>query len=89
VYFDFFYCRSLILSYVYIFCYINVEDSNTKIRMVFFYIMTFVENILLVVLWTLSVKASLDYDHVGKVKKVSSKTHYQRIIFFRSKDAIS
>lgn len=30
----------------------------------FFYVMTFAENILLVVLWTMSVKASLDYDQV-------------------------
>ena len=54
--------RSLILSYVYIFCYINVEDINTKPRILIFYAVTIVENVLLVVLWTLSVKASLDFE---------------------------
>ena len=54
--------RSLILSYVYIFCYINVEDTKTKPRIIIFYTVTFIENVLLVVLWTLSVKASLDFE---------------------------
>ena len=50
------------MSYVYIFCYINVEDTNTKPRIAIFYAVTFAENILLVVLWTISVKASLDFE---------------------------
>ena len=59
---SFFTFRSLILSYVYIFCYINVEDTKTKPRIVIFYTVTLIENVLLVVLWTLSVKASLDFE---------------------------
>jgi hypothetical protein len=40
-----------------------VEDTaNTKPRIIIFYAVTIIENILLVVLWTLSIKASLDFE---------------------------
>ncbi len=55
---------SFILSYVYNFSYINVDvqaQSTSRLRVAVYYAVTFVENILLVTLWTTSVRASLDF----------------------------
>jgi hypothetical protein len=57
---------------VYIFCYINVEDTRTQTRIVIFYVVTLAENVLLVVLWTLSVKASLDFEKAERQNVIIS-----------------
>lgn len=54
---------SLVLSYVHTVAYINVEKkANTKLKMAAFYAVTFMENVLLVSLWTTSIRASLDFE---------------------------
>lgn len=54
---------SFVLSYIYIFSYINVEErARTKVRVAMYYTVTVAENVLLVSLWTTSVRASLDFD---------------------------
>jgi hypothetical protein len=44
---------SVFVSYIHIFCYVNLEEQSTKIKIVTFYAIMLVENILLVALWSL------------------------------------
>lgn len=54
---------SFILSYVYNFSYINVEEkARTRLKAAIYYSVTFTENVLLVSLWMTSIRASLDFD---------------------------
>lgn len=54
---------SFILSYVHNIAYINVEKkANTRLKIAAYYAVTLAENVLLVALWTTSVRASLDFD---------------------------
>ena len=54
---------SFILSYVHTIAYINVDkETDTKIKVAIFYIVTLIENILLVSLWMTSTGASLDFE---------------------------
>ncbi len=55
---------AFVLSYVYNFSYINVDvqaQNTSRLRVLIYYSVTFMENILLVSLWTTSVRASLDF----------------------------
>ena len=47
---------SFFVSYIHIFCYLNLEEQNTKLKIVTFYTIMLVENILLVALWTLGLQ---------------------------------
>lgn len=42
---------SLLISYVYIFCYINLQEVNARQKMLAFYITMFLENSLLMTVW--------------------------------------
>ncbi len=54
---------SFLISYLHNIAYINVEkNANTRLKIAAFYTVTLVENILLVSLWTTSVRASLDFE---------------------------
>ena len=54
--------RSFILSYVHNIAYINVEkNKDTRLKIAVYYAVTFVENILLVSLWTTSKNPKLDF----------------------------
>jgi hypothetical protein len=44
---------SVFVSYIHIFCYVNLEEQSTKLKIVTFYCIMLVENILLIALWTL------------------------------------
>ena len=44
---------SFFVSYIHIFCYLNLEEQNTKLKILTFYTIMLVENILLIALWTL------------------------------------
>lgn len=44
---------SVFVSYIHIFCYVNLEEQSTKLKIVTFYSIMLVENILLIALWTL------------------------------------
>ena len=44
---------SVFVSYIHIFCYVNLEEQSTKLKIVTFYSIMLVENILLMALWTL------------------------------------
>jgi len=44
---------SLFVSYIHIFCYVNLEEQSTKLKIITFYAIMLVENILLMALWTL------------------------------------
>ena len=54
---------SFILSYVHNIAYINVDkETDTKVKVAIFYVVTLVENILLVSLWMTSYGASLEFE---------------------------
>lgn len=53
--------RALILSYVYVFCFLNVERGRIKVRMAIFYVVTFLEDLLLVTLWSINVRTTVYY----------------------------
>ena len=44
---------SVFVSYIHIFCYVNLEEQSTKLKIITFYSIMLVENILLMALWTL------------------------------------
>merc|ERR1719410_2145414 len=44
---------SVFVSYIHIFCYVNLEEQSTKLKIVTFYAIMLVENVLLIALWTL------------------------------------
>ena len=44
---------SIFVSYIHIFCYVNLEEQSTKVKIITFYSIMLVENILLMALWTL------------------------------------
>lgn len=44
---------SVFVSYIHIFCYVNLEEHSTKLKIVIFYSIMLVENILLIALWVL------------------------------------
>ena len=44
---------SIFVSYIHIFCYVNLEEQSTKVKIITFYSIMLVENILLLALWTL------------------------------------
>ena len=44
---------SFFVSYIHIFCYLNLEEQNTKLKILTFYTIMLVENVLLIALWTL------------------------------------
>ena len=44
---------SIFVSYIHIFCYVNLEEQSTKLKIITFYSIMLVENILLMALWTL------------------------------------
>ena len=44
---------SVFVSYIHIFCYVNLEEQSTKLKIATFYSIMLVENILLIALWTL------------------------------------
>eukprot|EP00096_Caligus_rogercresseyi_P012756 TRINITY_DN544_c0_g1_i1.p1 TRINITY_DN544_c0_g1~~TRINITY_DN544_c0_g1_i1.p1 ORF type:complete len:461 (-),score=141.35 TRINITY_DN544_c0_g1_i1:133-1515(-) len=52
---------ALIISYVHIFCFLNFDWKNTKFKMCIYYLIAFIENILLTLLWNYSLKVSLQY----------------------------
>ena len=43
---------SVFMSYIHVFCYVNLEEKSTKCKIFTFYVIMLVENILLVALWT-------------------------------------
>jgi len=47
---------SVFVSYIHIFCYLNLEEQNTKLKIITFYTIMLVENILLIALWTLGLQ---------------------------------
>ena len=51
--------KCLVISYVYNFCYLNLEKTKIKTRMALFYSLIIVENILLVCLWSVSIKTQI------------------------------
>lgn len=46
---------TLLLSFVYIFAYINLQDGSHKQKMTTFYVVMFLENCLLVFLWSIGI----------------------------------
>ena len=48
--------KCFVMSYVYIFCYLNLDKTKVKTRMALFYSLIIVENILLLCLWSVSIK---------------------------------
>ena len=52
---------SVCVSYIHIFCYLNLEEQNTKLKIFTFYTIMLVENILLIALWTLGDRETLLY----------------------------
>ena len=61
--------KCLVLSYVYNFCYLNLDKTKIRTRMALFYSLIIVENILLVCLWSVSIKTSLnEYTQQEKLK---------------------
>ena len=48
--------KCLVTSYIYNFCYLNLDQTKIKTRMALFYLLIIVENILLVCLWSVSIK---------------------------------
>ena len=66
--------RSFILSYVHNIAYINVEkNKDTRLKIAVYYAVTFVENILLVSLWTTSKNPKLDFTPEQRRDVVSYK----------------
>ena len=41
------------MSFVNVFCYLNLEEQNTKLKITTYYLIMLVENVLLITLWTL------------------------------------
>merc|ERR1719412_720607 len=57
------------MSYIYNFCYLNLDKTKIKTRMGLFYSLIIVENILLVCLWSVSIKTFTDqYSQEEKLK---------------------
>ena len=50
---------SFFVSYIHIFCYLNLEEQNTKLKILTFYTIMLVENVLLITLWTLGDQSSV------------------------------
>ena len=44
---------SICVSFVNVFCYLNLEEQNTKLKITTYYLIMLVENVLLITLWTL------------------------------------
>ena len=60
--------KCFVLSYIYVFCYLNLDKSKTKTRMALFYSLILVENILLVCLWSVSIRTTLEFSQQEKLK---------------------
>ena len=61
--------KCLVTSYIYNFCYLNLDKEKIKTRMALFYSLIIVENILLVCLWSVSIKTFTNqYSKEEKVK---------------------
>ena len=61
--------KCLLMSYIYNFCYLNLDKTKTKTRMALFYSLIIVENILLVCLWSVSIKTFTNqYSQQEKLK---------------------
>ena len=52
---------SVFVSYIHIFCYVNLEEQSTKLKIVTFYSIMLVENILLMALWTLGEQVDVSH----------------------------
>ncbi|CAG0913832.1 unnamed protein product [Notodromas monacha] len=50
---------SSLLAYVYTFCFINVSGSKSTVRMAIFYVVMFLENVLLVGVWIIGTSSSV------------------------------
>ena len=60
--------KCLVLSVVYMIDFINIEDSSTKVRMSLFYLIMFIENMLLVSLWSTFTLVTLNYTFEERTK---------------------
>ena len=49
---------SIFVSFVHVFCYLNLEEQNTKLKIITYYSIMLVENVLLMTLWTLGTAAA-------------------------------
>lgn len=46
---------SAMIAFVYVFCYINLQEVNHRYKMVSFYVVMFLENVLLISLWMVGI----------------------------------
>ena len=60
--------KSLVVSYIYIFSYLNLDKANIKLRMALYYVVTMAENLLLVSLWSVSLTASIHHSYEDRVR---------------------
>lgn len=52
----------MLIAYVYIFCYVNLQEFNPRLKMIAFYITMFLENTLLMAVW-LALRVGTDWFH--------------------------
>ncbi|XP_040582098.1 XK-related protein 6 [Lepeophtheirus salmonis] len=57
---------TFIISYIHIFDFLNFDWKNTKFKITIYYLIVFVENLLLTLLWNYSLKISLQYDKIER-----------------------
>lgn len=51
--------KSLLLSHIYMFDFVNLEESSTKLRIFLYYLVVLIENLLLVSLWSTNIETTL------------------------------
>ena len=62
--------KSLVLAYIYIFAYLNLESDKhqVRLRMALYYGVIFAENLLLVTLWSIETRTALHHSKSDRVR---------------------